>query len=59
MAPPAGRVHGLMTDLMNWLAITDEHPIVASSFLIWCSPIRRLNGYAAPEKSDPVILLLK
>jgi Fic family protein len=30
MAPPADRVHGLMTDLMTWLASTSEHPIVAS-----------------------------
>lgn len=30
MAPPADRVHGLMTDLMAWLTSTSEHPIVAS-----------------------------
>jgi Fic family protein len=30
MAPPADRVHGLMSDLMAWFASTGEHPIVAS-----------------------------
>jgi Fic family protein len=30
MAPPANRVHSLMTDLMKWLATTNEHPIVVS-----------------------------
>jgi Fic family protein len=30
MAPPADRVSILMTDLMQWLAATNEHPIVAS-----------------------------
>lgn len=31
MAPPADRVHGLMADLFDWLAHTDEHPLIASS----------------------------
>jgi Fic family protein len=30
MAPSADRVHSLMTDLMKWLATTNEHPIVTS-----------------------------
>jgi Fic family protein len=30
MAPPADRVHSLMTDLIKWLASTNEHPIAAS-----------------------------
>ena len=31
MAPPASRVYGLMSDLFDWLAHTDEHPLIASS----------------------------
>jgi len=31
MAPPASRVPGLMADLLGWLALTDAHPLVASS----------------------------
>lgn len=31
MAPPAKRVPYLMTDLLNWLATTDSHPLIASS----------------------------
>ncbi len=30
MAPPADRVPTLMTDLLDWLANTNEHPLVAS-----------------------------
>lgn len=30
MAPPANRVPTLMTDLLDWLATTPEHPLVAS-----------------------------
>jgi Fic family protein len=30
MAPPADRVHFLMSDLMHWLSSTKEHPIAAS-----------------------------
>lgn len=29
MAPPAERVQGLMQDLLDWLARTDEHPLIA------------------------------
>jgi Fic family protein len=31
MAPPAKRVSGLMTELFDWLAATDAHPLIASS----------------------------
>jgi len=31
MAPPAGRVPDLITDLLSWVARTDEHPLIASS----------------------------
>jgi Fic family protein len=31
MAPPAGRVPHLMSDLFGWLAATDAHPLIASS----------------------------
>lgn len=31
MAPPASRVPGLMVDLLAWLAMTDAHPLIASS----------------------------
>lgn len=31
MAPPADRVPYLMSDLFNWLAATDAHPLIASS----------------------------
>ena len=31
MAPPAKRVPHLMTDLLNWIATTDHHPLIASS----------------------------
>lgn len=30
MAPPADRVHHLMSQLLKWLKKTDEHPLVAS-----------------------------
>ena len=30
MAPPAGRVAGLMKNLLHWLADTDQHPLIAS-----------------------------
>jgi len=31
MAPPAARVPRLMDDLFGWLAVTDVHPLIASS----------------------------
>lgn len=31
MAPPAGRVPQLMSDLFGWLSSTDAHPLIASS----------------------------
>ncbi|MEY6432911.1 Fic family protein [Thioalkalicoccus limnaeus] len=31
MAPPAHRVPHLMNDLFGWLAVTDAHPLIASS----------------------------
>ncbi|NLM70496.1 MAG: Fic family protein [Synergistaceae bacterium] len=31
MAPPAGRVPQLMDDLLDWMAVTDVHPLIASS----------------------------
>ncbi len=31
MAPPANRVSDLMQDLFNWLANSDEHPLIRSS----------------------------
>lgn len=31
MAPPADRVPHLMADLFSWLAVTDAHPLIASS----------------------------
>lgn len=31
MAPPAGRVPGLMKDLFAWIKTTDTHPLIASS----------------------------
>lgn len=31
MAPPASRVKILMRDLLNWLASTDQHPLIVSS----------------------------
>lgn len=31
MAPPAGRVPSLMQDLMGWLQVTLDHPLVSSS----------------------------
>ncbi len=31
MAPPASRVKKLMADLMGWLAVTDQHPLIVSS----------------------------
>jgi cell filamentation protein, protein adenylyltransferase len=31
MAPPAGRVPGLMHDLFHWLAVCEAHPLIASS----------------------------
>jgi len=31
MAPPADRVPHLMNDLFGWLAVTDAHPLIASS----------------------------
>ncbi|MDT8443158.1 MAG: Fic family protein [Desulfuromonadales bacterium] len=31
MAPPADRVPQLMGDLFDWLAVTDAHPLIASS----------------------------
>jgi len=31
VAPPAGRVYALVTDLLKWLKETDIHPLVASS----------------------------
>ncbi len=31
LAPPAGRVPQLMCDLFDWLAATDDHPLIASS----------------------------
>jgi Fic family protein len=31
MAPPAGRVPSLMQDLMGWIQITPDHPLVSSS----------------------------
>ncbi len=31
MAPPAKRISGLMHDLMQWLKITDQHPLISSS----------------------------
>lgn len=30
MAPPANRVQKLMSDLLTWLATTDNHPLIAS-----------------------------
>jgi len=30
LAPPAGRVPGLMNDLLGWLKRTDAHPLIAS-----------------------------
>lgn len=30
IAPPAGRVHGLMADLLDWLASAPVHPLIAS-----------------------------
>jgi Fic family protein len=30
VAPPAGRVAGLVNDLLRWLADTEEHPLIAS-----------------------------
>lgn len=31
MAPPADRVPHLMSDLFDWLAVTDAHPLITSS----------------------------
>ncbi len=31
IAPPAARVPSLMSDLVNWLAATDAHPLIAGS----------------------------
>jgi Fic family protein len=31
MAPPAGRVHQLMADLLGWLSIATIHPLISSS----------------------------
>jgi len=31
MAPPASQIPRLMTDLLNWLATTDIHPLIAGS----------------------------
>jgi len=31
MAPPAGRVPGLMRELLGWLAETDAHPLIAGA----------------------------
>ena len=31
IGPPAGRVPGLMADLIGWLRDTEEHPLIASS----------------------------
>ena len=31
IGPPAGRVPGLMADLLGWLGSTQEHPLIASS----------------------------
>ncbi len=31
VAPPAARVPALMADLLEWIANTDEHPLIASS----------------------------
>jgi Fic family protein len=31
MAPSAERVNGLMFDLFDWLACSDEHPLILSS----------------------------
>ncbi len=31
MAPPASQIPRLMTDLLNWLATTDTHPLIAGS----------------------------
>lgn len=31
LAPPAGRVPGLMNNLFSWIESTDEHPLIASS----------------------------
>ncbi len=31
IGPPAGRVPGLMADLLGWLRGTEEHPLIASS----------------------------
>lgn len=33
MAPPADRVEYLVSDLFQWLAVTDLHPLIASSIL--------------------------
>lgn len=30
MAPPANRVAGLMRNLLRWLAVTEQHPLIAS-----------------------------
>lgn len=31
MGPPADRVPGLIRELLEWLAVTDQHPLIASS----------------------------
>jgi Fic family protein len=31
MAPPANRIKTLTADLLEWLAITDQHPLITSS----------------------------
>ncbi len=30
LAPPSGRISGLMNDLLGWLKRTDAHPLIAS-----------------------------
>ncbi len=34
MAPPANRVKKLMGDLLSWLAVSDQHPLITSSEFI-------------------------
>ena len=31
IGPPAGRVPGLMADLLGWLRDSEEHPLIAGS----------------------------
>ena len=56
IGPPAGRVPGLMADLLGWLGGTQEHPLIASSVFHYEFTARQRTS--AETNDDTCIMFL-